>query len=288
MLRRTACLMSASLLYAIPARAQNPPSSSASPPAQVTVPGYRFRVLGVYDASTGDPVEGVEVADVLNGNKSVTTKTGTVSLIFLPDGGALVRLRKLGYATQTLTVAISPSDTTPMTVVLERAAQLPAVVVNDSAKKALSPMLAGFEDRRARGFGHFITDSVFRSHDNQTLADLIPTHMPGLQITPGPGGAKYFASGRKQCAGFVLLKMKATGQPTCNPGAPPSCFVSVYIDGVPIYDATMDSTRIPDFNHYGALDYAAAEFYQGSEIPVEYNTSRNQDCGVLLLWTRIK
>jgi hypothetical protein len=35
------------------------------------------------------------------------------------------------------------------------------------------------------------------------------------------------------------------------------------------------------------MDYAAAEFYQGADIPPEYNLSHgNADCGVLLLWTR--
>src|SRR5690349_23105782 len=105
---------------------------------------YRFRLLGVYDAQTGHPVEGVEVGDVLSKASAMTSKTGTVSLFFLPDGGALVRLRKIGYETQTLAVSISPADTIPITVTLNHATALPAVVVSDSAPKFMTPGMRMF------------------------------------------------------------------------------------------------------------------------------------------------
>src|SRR4051812_41503694 len=72
------------------AAAQTP----AAKPDMVALPAYRNRLLAVYDEG-GDPIEGVEVADVMSRMKAVTTKTGTVSLLYLPDGGSLVRTRKL-------------------------------------------------------------------------------------------------------------------------------------------------------------------------------------------------
>ena len=75
------------------------------------IPRYRFRVLGLFDDQSGLPVEGADVIDVLSGNSVRTTSTGTASLLFLPDGGALVRIRKIGYKLQTLMVSIAPEDT---------------------------------------------------------------------------------------------------------------------------------------------------------------------------------
>jgi hypothetical protein len=257
------------------ARSQTPTPPAKSDTAARASTAYRYRILGVFDEQTGDPIEGVEVSDVLNGNKSLTTKTGTVSLFFLPDGGSLVRLRKLGYEVQTFLVAISPTDTAPITATLTRATQLATVVVKDSASKYIAPGLRGFEERRAMGFGQFIDEAEMRKNDEKTLAELLVARMPGLIRVPGRSGATYLASARKPCSGPALSGCRA-----------PNCFVAVYVDGVRTYDAGMNAGQIPDFGRLNPRDYAAAEFYAGgASVPVEYNAT-NGGCGVLLLWTR--
>jgi hypothetical protein len=258
-------------VFAPCARAQNP-TPPAPKPASFA---YRYRILGVYDEQTGDPLEGAEVADVLNGNKALTTKTGTVSLYFLPEGGALVSIRKLGYAPQTMPIAISPADTTPITITLSRAQQLPTVVVKDSApSKWHSPLLRGFDERRKAGFGRFVTDSIFRKEENKTMADLLMAHLPGINAMPGPAGARYLVSSRKMCSGLALRQCRES-----------DCYVSVYVDNVKIYDPAMSRTTLPDFSRMSPVEYAAAELYQGADIPPQYS-STNSECGVLLLWTR--
>ena len=79
----------------------------------------------VYEQGTGSvvrdsPRSGVDVSDVPSGARALTTETGTVSLMFLPDGWSLVRLKRDGYETQTLSVAIAPEVMTPLTVILKR------------------------------------------------------------------------------------------------------------------------------------------------------------------------
>ena len=259
-------------------RAAHAQVPAATTPAKATNYAYRYRLLGVYDEQTGDPLEGVEVIDVLNGNKSLTTKTGTVSLLFLPEGGSLVRLRKIGYEVQPLTVSISPSDTNPITVVLARATQLPTVVVNDSAPaKYISPALRAVDERRKIGIGHFITEAELRKNEGHTLGDLIATHIPGLTTVMGPrnrASAKYLVSTRKMCAGTTLTACRQ-----------PNCYVSVYEDGVLLYETGNDPAMIPDVEHMNSRLYAAIEFYQPGAAPAEY-TKTSGGCGVLLLWSR--
>src|SRR5439155_25841933 len=102
-------ILLSALLAASPAAAQQPVTPLAP---------YRARIVGVFDVNTGAPIEGAEVMGVASGTKAMTTATGTVSLVFLPDGGSQVRIRKIGYAALTRFIAISPSDTTPLTLIL--------------------------------------------------------------------------------------------------------------------------------------------------------------------------
>lgn len=258
--------------------AQTPTSTK---PAEQTklANAYRYRLLGVYDEQSGDPVEGVEVSDVMSGNKSLTTSTGTVSLLFLPEGVSMIRLRKVGFGVQTLTVSISPADTTPITVIIQRATSLPTVVVNDTAKKHISPALQGFEERRKVGIGHFITDSLLRKDEGRPLGNVITAHIPGVTLVPGRGGA-YFLVTTKQCA----MAKAGSGAPCSR--AP--CFVRVYQDGLQIYDGNPANrmTNGVDLAHLSTDTWGAVEFYSGgAETPPQYN-STGGDCGTLLLWTR--
>jgi hypothetical protein len=52
------------------------------------LPAYRARLLGVFNAQTGDPIEGAEVFDVFSKTKALTTATGTITLSFLPKAAA--------------------------------------------------------------------------------------------------------------------------------------------------------------------------------------------------------
>lgn len=91
-----------------------PPAGPAAP----SLPGYRHRLLGLYDESTGDPIAGAAVADTATGTIALTTATGTISLAFLPEGRSTIRIQKQGYAPLVMGVDISPADTTPLTIVL--------------------------------------------------------------------------------------------------------------------------------------------------------------------------
>src|SRR6185312_6988277 len=84
-------------------------TSDATKPS-ATLPAYRYRVLGVFDAETGEPIPGAVVTDMQTGTHAETTNTGTVTLMFLPEGGSPVRISRPGYQDLTLAVEIGPDQ----------------------------------------------------------------------------------------------------------------------------------------------------------------------------------
>jgi len=84
------------------------------------LPRYRFRIVGIYDVGTGDPLPNVDVIDSVSGNRVQSTATGTVSLFFVPEGTNTLRLHRAGFRDTTVTVTISPKDTVPLTFVMSR------------------------------------------------------------------------------------------------------------------------------------------------------------------------
>jgi hypothetical protein len=90
------------------------------PAAGAALPSYRYRILGVFDEETGEAIEGAEVRDVLSGTWTKTTVTGTVSLVFLPEGGSPVRISKPGYEELTVPVEISAETPAPITLTMNK------------------------------------------------------------------------------------------------------------------------------------------------------------------------
>lgn len=234
--------------------AQNPPARDTS-----HLPAYRARLLGLFDQATGQPIAGADVFDVSTGWSAQTTATGTVSLIFLPDGGGLVRIRKVGYAPLFTKVSISPRDTAPITLLLERVTELPAVVTRDSLHPFVSGNLNGFQERaRLKMAGYFITDTLLRNSENRTTANLLRSQFPGIgaHLREGPFSAASFDG-------------------------------CVFLDGVPVNSPGPAARGIPPFNLNSAQisDLQGIEYYpRAGTAPAELTGG----CGgpLLMLWTR--
>ena len=92
-----------------------PPLDSAA-----TLPTYRYRLLGVFDESTGEPIAGARVTEAKTGDYVTTTVTGTVSLIFLPEGSSQLKITRTGYQELNLTVDIGPNATNGLTLVMKK------------------------------------------------------------------------------------------------------------------------------------------------------------------------
>jgi hypothetical protein len=220
------------------------------------------RLIGVYSAASGEPIEGVEVLDMESKTSALTTKTGTVSLSFLPNGTSLLRMRKLGYESFTTVVTISPSDTLPVTVLLKPTVQtLPTVVSKDSAPKHLSPGLRDFEERRRSGIhGSFVGEDEMRKQDDKRITWFV-RQFPGVKV--GCRNSVCTATATRVQSKYAIMG-----------GA---CLVDIYVDGALWSEPDLEKLRVDEF--------AAMEHYAGASIPTQYNKTGSM-CGVLLLWRR--
>jgi hypothetical protein len=227
------------------------------------IPAYRKRILGVYDERTGDAIEGADVMTVLGGLSARTTSTGTVSLAFVPDGGGLVRIRKVGFEPQTKLITITPDDTLPVTIVLKRVVELAAMNVTDT-QRYIAPTLRGFVERMQRhATGYFIPDSSLRKEEARTIGNVLVAHIPNIVVKAGRGGRE-----------FVLKS------PRCGAGGNPA----VYLDNVLIAPTGGDSAV--DIAQFSVNIIAGVEYYPTtSAAPVQFGGTQ-AGCGLLLLWTR--
>ena len=234
-------------------------------PAQAPQLSYRNRLLGVFDAQSGLPIEGVEVGDMLSKASALTTSTGTVALSFLPEGETLVRIRKVGYQPVTIPVAISPVDTAPLTILMKAGAQtLPTVVTNDSAPRHVSPALNAFDERRHTNVGgYFVAEDILRKNDTKRMTSIVRT-LPGLNVTCASYGQR---AGQCWAASTRVARI-------CGGG----CLVQFYIDGIMVDDDDLEKLRVDQF---AGVDYSPG----GASVPPQYNKTGSH-CGTLLLWTR--
>jgi hypothetical protein len=234
-------------------------ASGGATAAQVPQLSYRNRLLGVFDAQSGAPIEGVEVGDMLSKASAFTTSTGTVALSFLPEGESLIRIRKVGYQPMALPVAISPADTSPLTILMKTSAQeLPAIVTKDAAPRHIAPGLRAFEERRRMNAGgSFVGEGVLRKNDTKRMT-YIARMLPGLVITCPTYGPRM---------GDCFARSTRSG-----------CKMQFYMDGILVDDDDLEKLRVDEF--------AGVEYYAGgASVPPEYNKT-GSSCGTLLLWTR--
>ena len=223
----------------------------------------------------------------------LTTRTnfgGDYQFDRLVAGRYLVIVTSPGFKSVGDSVSVAASGETYHDFVLStRVAVLDTVVATAASPvtRFISPGLRGFDERKKEGLGHFIDDSILRKYDSYRLSDIILQRVPGVVFTPSRGTALYLSSGRKQFPGRVLSGSNSSAY---------QCWVSLYIDGALVYNYGMEGRSPagvapplrPDFSRINVADYAGVEFYAGGSTFPPWISPTNNDCGVLLLWSREK
>jgi hypothetical protein len=217
----------------------------------------------VIEAGTAVPIQGsVVVAQDDRGGKPRQATSDSIGsfLLLLPAGGVYtLTVTKLGYLQHRGdTVRVGSSESVKVEVRLDRTTvPLRPVIVTER----ISWVPEGFEQRRAAGFGRFLTRQDIDQRRASNTSDLL-RGIPGVVLMP---------PGRRSRGSASTVMMRGAGG-LCQP--------AVWVDGVHLSsfgDAVVDQVLTP-----GALE--AAEIYNStSAAPAQYRTG---NCGVVLFWTR--
>lgn len=234
------------------------------------------RVIGVFDAEAGTPLEGVQIVDAFSGTYAVTTQTGTARLDFLTYRGAaaFVELRKLGYEPKQ--IVVSRADTVPITETMERLTILPQVTATAKYRIDRDPgRWDGFEERCRAASGTCIRSDDLARQPAANMADFL-TRAPGVTM-----GACSVVRGRNTECGHIAMK------PTVSP--PAYCLPTFFVDGIewnPKMGPPVDLTpgRAAE-GPYTPTNVKAVEVYPPERIrPLRF--TGDPMCGAIVIWTK--
>lgn len=215
------------------------------------------RIKGVVRDSAGARIVGAEVRVGGSSLATVTDENGAFAFLEVPVGTVTLHVRRLGFAPASFDVPVHTGDAQSVALtVREVARELPGVVVKASSDHRYTGYLAGFYQRRDRGFGHFLTaDEITRTHPLE-LTDVLRT-VPGLSVSYGPYG---------------ITHVRLRGN---------TCWPVVVLDGMPAVAAEFDVDDI------APEDVAGIEIYGGAAaVPAEFVVPFGPTaCGTIVIWT---
>ena len=205
----------------------------------------------------GFPVVGAEVLVASTGQTMTTDSLGRFAFAGLRPSPHLIRVRRIGFYVQYLSVTTTLHTAVRARVALEpMGATLAEVVVRADR---VAPRLKRFFERKAHdGFGQFVARGDFAEQGWTSLTEIL-SHMRG-----------------------VTMGSDAMGRPT--PMTHFDCPMRVLLDGLPLELEGVSLTALVNIR-----DLAGVEVYRrGTEAPLEFTFGggRSGGCGVIVLWTR--
>jgi hypothetical protein len=218
--------------------------------------GLRARILD----STRVAVDGAEVSIPALKRVERSDSSGAVFIGNLPEGKLEIAVRHLNFFPERFFVEVRNQEIVSVEVELSgRSTQLAGVSVTASRH----PFFQGFDQRKARGIGTFITRDQIDDRNTSKSSDLFRT-MPSVRLVrAGSGmGIRFPQSG-----------MVRRGPAFCAP--------LIWVDGQQAPGLEIDDLL--------ATDIHAIEIYRGpATTPAQFATNGSTPCGTVVVWTRRK
>ena len=212
------------------------------------------RLTGTVTASkNGQPLADVMVSVKGTAGFHVTDSTGAFSIARIPPGRHTLRLAWHDRVSEDYEIALRAGQVVELAILLDVGGVdlAPIVVEATSADAVLS--LAGFYQRRSKGFGRFVTgEDIERRKPANLSAMLTATGITMRCVRTACYPARY-ASGRR-------------------------CAVPVFLDGLRV--EAYDIDNIPPSDVLGIEVYR-----QGADTPAEFSRW-SADCGAVIIWTK--
>jgi hypothetical protein len=226
------------------------------------------RIVGVFDETSGKPIEGAQIRDLASGSWAATTATGTVDLFFVKASTVLIRITKLGYEPLTLPVDNSAESSLPLTLTLKATAQ---------------------------PIDGMVTTAVRRRGPADTVRKLEMIGFYDRRQASGAPASAFVTQDKIERLTLLSDLPKVTGRPICTE--------NLYIDGVRVDVPRLTGPKpglrgqaivAPPLKDgldalLGTYDVLAIELYRVADTPSQFNKTRPQNtgaCGTTLIWTK--
>jgi Gram-negative bacterial tonB protein./TonB-dependent Receptor Plug Domain. len=214
-------------------------------------------VRGVVHDSLGGVVSSAHVSIKGSGTRTTSDSAGAFRLAGIPPGDAVLEVRRLGYRPVSTPVTIAAGKALEVDVELAPVPEQLAPVQVRRRAEAYYSRLAGFNERKSKHVGYFVTREKLDRMSSARFVDAL-REIPGVSMRTLRGGV-------------VTVSLRGA-----------RCAPMFYMDGFPATAGAMDLDMI-DLSGVEGI-----EVYSGmSSIPAEFMTvAGGESCGVIAVWSR--
>jgi hypothetical protein len=218
-------------------------------------------LVGHVRDSLGHAIGGAEVRSRGNVVVAFSDDSGRFHVAAMPVGAQGIVVRRLGFAPARVPILSGVGMVDSVRITLRAIpAYLPAITVEEQHDSLSKKVLAQFWERRARGFGKFVTRDEIERKGSYRFVDIVRS-VSGVSILTSRGRPD--------------IRFRGAGLGSMARDCPPQ----YWLDGIPLQNGTADEFT-PD-------NVEAIELYPSAATTPPQFTTRGLTCGTVIIWSRL-